>query len=100
MVSGRTNQRLKAWPWLGRRETWPLDTEKVLAVVNELRELQRQGFPIANSSDQLAAMVPYFADPAQSRIAVPSHSAHEPQQACSALTMLQVQANGDVVVCN
>lgn len=86
--------------WFTHSETWPSDTEKVVGIVKELRELKRKGLPIANSPAQLDAMIPYFVNPAQSRIAIQSHSAHEPRQVCSALTMLQLQANGDVVVCN
>jgi len=86
--------------WFAHSETWPSDTEKVVGIVKELRELKRQGLPIANSLAQLDAMIPYFVNPAESRVAIQSHSAHEPRQACSALTMLQFQANGDVVVCN
>jgi len=86
--------------WFTHSETWPADTEKVVVMVKELRELKRQGLPIANSPAQLDAMIPYFTDPARSRIAIQSHSAHEARQVCSALTMLQLQANGDVIVCN
>lgn len=85
--------------WFTHSETWPSDTEKVVRVVEELRELKRQGLPIANSMAQLDAMIPYFVDPARSRIAIQSHSAHEPRQLCSALTMLQFQADGDVIAC-
>lgn len=86
--------------WFTHSETWPSDTEKAVGIVKELQELKRQGLPIANSMAQLEAMIPYFVNPAQSRIAIQSHSAHEPRQICSALTMLQFQANGDVIVCN
>ncbi len=86
--------------WFTHSETWPSDTEKVVGVLAELQELKKQGSPIANSPAQLNAMVPYFINPVESRIAIQSHSAHEPQQLCTALTMLQFQANGDVVVCH
>jgi len=86
--------------WFAHGETWPSDTEKVVRVVKELRELKRQGLPIANSPTQLDAMIPYFVNPAESRVAIQSHSAHERRQVCSALTMLQFQANGEVVICN
>ncbi len=85
--------------WFMHSQNWPSDTERVIGVVKGLQELKRQGLPIVNSLPQLDAMIPYFANPAQSRIAIQSHSAHEPQQLCSALTMLQLQANGDVIVC-
>ena len=86
--------------WFTHSETWPSDTEKVVGIVRELRELKNQGFPIANSMAQIDAMIPYFVNPAQSRIAIQSHSAHELKQFCSALTMLQLEATGHVVVCN
>jgi len=86
--------------WFTHSDTWPSDTETVVGIVKNLRELKRQGLPIANSWAQLDAMIPYFVNPEESRIAVQSHSAHEARQVCSALTMLQLQANGDVIVCN
>jgi MoaA/NifB/PqqE/SkfB family radical SAM enzyme len=86
--------------WYTHSETWPADTGKIVGIVKQLRELKRQGLPIANSMAQLDAMIPYFVNPAQSRIAIQSHSAHERRQLCSALTMLQLQANGDVIACN
>jgi MoaA/NifB/PqqE/SkfB family radical SAM enzyme len=85
--------------WFERNPTWPADTDKALRVVAQLREMKNRGLPIANSFAQLNAMSPYFADPAGSRLAVQSHSAHESRLLCSALTMLQIQANGDVTVC-
>jgi MoaA/NifB/PqqE/SkfB family radical SAM enzyme len=86
--------------WFTHSETWPSDTEKAVEIVKELRKLKRQGLPIANSPAQLDSMIPYFVNPEQWRIAIQSHSAHEPRQLCSALTMLQLEANGDVIVCN
>jgi len=86
--------------WFTHSETWPKNTAKVVSVLMELRELKGLGFPIANSMAQIDAMIPYFVNPAQSRIAIQSHSAHELKQFCSALTMLQLEATGDVVVCN
>lgn len=85
--------------WFDQSETWPSDTGKAIRVVNELREMKMRGMPIANSLAQLEVMIPYFINPAASRIAVQSHSAHESRQFCSALTNLQFQANGDVTVC-
>jgi len=86
--------------WFTHSETWPANTAKVVSVVRELRELKSLGFPIANSMAQIDAMIPYFVNPAQWRIAIQSHSAHELKQFCSALTMLQLQATGEVIVCN
>src|SRR4029453_3839534 len=86
--------------WFTHSETWPADQEKAVGVVKQLVELKRHGLPIANSFAQLEVMIPYFINPAHSRIAVQSHSAHESRQFCSALTTLQFEANGDVVVCN
>lgn len=85
--------------WFEHSENWPRDTQKAVATVEKLIALKRQGLPIANSFAQLDVMIPYFRDPASLRIAVQSHAAHEPRLSCSALTMLQVQANGDVTIC-
>jgi len=61
--------------------------------------LKKQGLPIANTLHQLEVMIPYFINPETSRVAVQSHSAHEAQLLCSAMTTLQIQANGDVRPC-
>jgi MoaA/NifB/PqqE/SkfB family radical SAM enzyme len=86
--------------WFEHSDTWPKDTPKAIHTVERLRQLKLQGLPIANSFAQLEAMIPYFRDPASLRLATQSHSAHERQLLCSALTMLQVQSNGDVTICN
>ena len=85
--------------WFAHSETWPKDPSRAIAVVNELCDLKRRGFPIANSLNQLEVMIPYFSNPQQSRVAVQSHVAHEHRMLCSALTTLQIQANGDVRTC-
>lgn len=85
--------------WYTKSDTWPEDTAQAEAVVNELQRLKAEGLPIVNSDPQLEAMVKYFRDPSANRVAVQSHAAHEKQLLCSALTMLQIQANGDVTVC-
>ena len=85
--------------WYTYRETWPTDTERAVAVVRELVQLKSAGLPIVNSPAQLAAMIEYFRNPAANRVAVQSHAAHEKQLLCSAMTMLQLQANGDVTIC-
>lgn len=56
--------------WFEHSETWPGDTRKAIAAVKELCELKREGFPIVNTLEQLEVMIPYFADPKQSRVAV------------------------------
>ena len=75
------------------------ETAKAVATVEELIRQKHAGLPIANSFAQLEAMIPYFRNPDASRVAVQSHSAHEERAICNALTMLQLQANGDVTVC-
>jgi len=85
--------------WFEHSNTWPTDTEKAVAAVNQLIQLKRDGLPIANSYRQLGAMIPYFRDPEALRIATQSHSAHENKILCSALTMLQIEADGNVTVC-
>lgn len=85
--------------WFKHSDTWPNDAWKAVKVVRQLRALKKRGLPIANSLEQLRVMIPYFLDPAGSRVAVQSHVAHEPKLLCSATTMLQIQANGDVRIC-
>ncbi len=85
--------------WFEHSSTWPDDAEKAVAVVKQLTQLKRDGLPIANSYAQLDAMIPYFRNPGALRIATQSHSAHEEKTLCSALTMLQIEAGGDVTVC-
>jgi MoaA/NifB/PqqE/SkfB family radical SAM enzyme len=85
--------------WFQHRDTWPNDPERAISAVRELCELKQQGLPIANSLHQLELMIPYFLNPAGSRVAVQSHSAHEAQMLCAATTNLQIQANGDVRPC-
>lgn len=87
--------------WFEKSETWPKDANRAVAGVEELIKLKDRGFPIANSGGQLSAMIPYFRDPAKWRVATQSHSAHESVTPhCSALTMLQIQADGRVTICS
>jgi MoaA/NifB/PqqE/SkfB family radical SAM enzyme len=86
--------------WFSNSENWPRDPERVVEIVKDLQDLKSQAFPIVNSPAQLNAMISYFVNPGDSRLAVQSHSAHEKRLVCAALTMLQFQANGDIVICN
>jgi MoaA/NifB/PqqE/SkfB family radical SAM enzyme len=85
--------------WFLHSENWPKDTRKAIANVRELIRLKHNNYPIANSHAQLEAMIPYFENPAALRISTQTHSSHESKRSCNALTTLQVNANGDVVVC-
>ena len=85
--------------WFESSQTWPKDTELAAQKLGDLIRLKNDGFPIANSLNQLAAMIDYFREPARLRVATQSHNAHEGQNLCSALTMLQIQSNGDVTAC-
>ena len=85
--------------WWERTGNWPQDPARAVAAVEELIRLKREGLPIVNSVTQLEVMLPYFRNPDAMRLAVQSHTAHERKQVCSALGMLQLQANGDVTIC-
>jgi MoaA/NifB/PqqE/SkfB family radical SAM enzyme len=85
--------------WWEHTDNWPRDTDKVVSVVEQLIEMKRQGFRIANSYEQLKVMIPYFRSPDSLRVTTQAHDAHEHRLLCSALTMLQIQANGDVTTC-
>lgn len=86
--------------WFEHSDNWPNDADKAVASIQELIELKRTGLPIANSRTQLEVMIPYFRNPASWSVAVQHHSAHEQRLNCSAMGMLQLQANGDVRVCS
>jgi len=85
--------------WFEKSANWPRDIGKAVRAVEELIRLKREGLHIDNSYEQLRAMSAYFRDPAGLRIATESHMAHESRLLCSALTTLQIQANGDVKAC-
>ncbi len=85
--------------WWEHTENWPRDTEKAVRVVEQLIRMKRGGFPIANTYQQLQVMIPYFRNPDSFRVSTQSHQAHEHKATCSALTMMQIQANGDVTTC-
>jgi MoaA/NifB/PqqE/SkfB family radical SAM enzyme len=86
--------------WFERSATWPSDTARAVAAIEELIRLKQAGLPIANSLNQLNAMIPYFQDPATWRLATQAHSAHESVHLCSALTSLEIHADGGVSVCS
>lgn len=86
--------------WYLHSENWPKDIPRVIGNVRELIAIKKSGTShIANSVEQLEAMIPYFQNPDASRVAVQTHSAHEKRRSCNALTTLQLQSNGDVTVC-
>jgi MoaA/NifB/PqqE/SkfB family radical SAM enzyme len=85
--------------WFEKSNTWPKKSDRAVAAVEDLIRLKERGLPIANSMGQLKAMIPYFQDPAKWRLATQMHSAHERSLLCSALTTLQIQADGGVTTC-
>jgi len=85
--------------WFENSPTWPADTQRVVGIMEDLIRMKREGLPIANSYAQLETMIPYFKTPGSMRISVQAHSAHERRPVCNATTMVQVQSNGDVTVC-
>jgi MoaA/NifB/PqqE/SkfB family radical SAM enzyme len=85
--------------WFEHSDNFPRDPGKAIAAVERLIQMKREGFPIANSYAQLEVMIPYFRDPEKITVITRSHTAHERRALCAALTMLQIQANGDVKIC-
>lgn len=85
--------------WWEHSDNWPRDAEKAVRVVEQLIQMKRQGYAITNSIQQLEMMIPYFRNPEALRLTTTAQSAHERRIYCSALTGLQLQANGDVTVC-
>jgi len=85
--------------WFEHAPTWPRDSRRAIAVVDQLAELQRRGLPIRNDAGEFDAMRRYFADPRTCGAAVRAHAAHEGRALCASLGNLQIQPNGDVLTC-
>jgi MoaA/NifB/PqqE/SkfB family radical SAM enzyme len=85
--------------WFDHSENWPKDTAKAVAVVEKLIQLKKDGAHIDNSYAQLESMIPYFRNPDAMRVSMQSHIAHERKVLCAALTTMQLQANGDLTIC-
>jgi len=85
--------------WFQNSDNWPRNIQKVTEVLRELTDLKRQGLPITNSFESLNQMVHYFTDPEKLRVAVQAHVTPGRTSFCSAITNLQIQANGDVTLC-
>lgn len=85
--------------WYLKSANWPRDPQRAIRALEELIRLRESGYPIANKVDELRIMTEYFSDPARLQVRVREHTQGERRAACTALSMLQVQSNGDVVVC-
>src|SRR6266567_9404865 len=85
--------------WYKHSPTWPRDTARAQATVQELIRMKAEGYPIANSMAQLEVMLPYFENPAPLRVDVQAHAAPGQKPVCAAATTLEVRSNGDVRPC-
>jgi MoaA/NifB/PqqE/SkfB family radical SAM enzyme len=86
--------------WFLSSPTWPRDPKAVVRAVRELIRLKRAGLHIENSEEHFEAMIRYFLDPAGLHRLTQAHVAEQKRPRCAALTMLQVQGNGDVAICS
>ncbi|MFC2176365.1 radical SAM/SPASM domain-containing protein, partial [Bacteroidota bacterium] len=86
--------------WYLKSENWPRDSKQAVAAVDGLIRLKNEGCAIANSVASLEVIKDYFRDPAASMVATQAHTAHEKKPTCSSLSLVQVQANGDVKTCS
>jgi MoaA/NifB/PqqE/SkfB family radical SAM enzyme len=85
--------------WFLNSPTWPRDPAAAVRAVQELIRLKRTGLHIDNTEEHLETMVRYFLDPAGLQRLTQAHMAQQKRPLCAALTMLQLQSNGDVRVC-
>jgi MoaA/NifB/PqqE/SkfB family radical SAM enzyme len=85
--------------WFLTSPTWPRDPEAAVRAVEELIRLKRSGLHIENTEEHFEAMIRYFVDPGGLQLLTQSHVAQQKRPLCAALTMLQLQSNGDVTVC-
>jgi MoaA/NifB/PqqE/SkfB family radical SAM enzyme len=86
--------------WFLTSPTWPRDPATAVRAVQELIRLKRHGLHIANTEEQFEAMIRYYLDPAGLRRLTQAHVAHLKRPFCAALTMLQLQSNGEVTICS
>jgi len=85
--------------WFLTSPTWPRHPEAAVRAVQQLIQLKRDGLHIENTEEHFDAMIRYFLDPAGLRLLTQSHVAQQERPLCAALTMLQLQSNGDVTIC-
>jgi MoaA/NifB/PqqE/SkfB family radical SAM enzyme len=86
--------------WFAKSPTWPSDTGAAVRAIRELLQLKRDGLHIANTEEHFEAMIRYFQDPAGQQRLTQAHVAQQKRPLCAALTMLQLQSNGDVTICS
>jgi MoaA/NifB/PqqE/SkfB family radical SAM enzyme len=84
--------------WFEKTDNWP-DPEDAVAAVRNLIALKDEGLSIANSRQQLEQMIPYFRDPYGFEHQSEKLTAEGRRTGCAALSLFQLQANGDVTVC-
>lgn len=82
--------------WTSASANWPTDTNAAVAAIERLVESKRGGARIVNSERDLDRIAAYFRDPDRYRVRIQNHDF---SGRCSALGLLQVQANGDAMVC-
>jgi len=82
--------------WIAESANWPADAEAAVAAIERLAELKRSGARIVNSERDLDRIAAYFRDPDRYRVRIQNHDF---SGRCSAVGLMQVQANGDVMVC-
>ena len=86
--------------WFQSSDNWPRDPERAAVAVEDLMRLKKAGLHIANSDTELAVMAQYFREPVKLRVVTQGHLANRRRPLCAALTMLQLQSNGDVTICS
>jgi MoaA/NifB/PqqE/SkfB family radical SAM enzyme len=86
--------------WYLTSPTWPRDPAAAVQAVRQLIQLKRDGLHIDNSEEHFEAMIRYFLDPASLQRVTQAHIADQRRPLCAALTMLQLQSNGDVTICS
>jgi MoaA/NifB/PqqE/SkfB family radical SAM enzyme len=86
--------------WFLNSPTWPHDPAAAVRAVQELIRLKRSGLHIDNTEEQFEAIIRYFLDPASLQRVTQAHVAVQKKPLCVGLTMLQLQSNGDVTICN
>jgi MoaA/NifB/PqqE/SkfB family radical SAM enzyme len=86
--------------WYKKSALWICDIVILKEVIFQLQELKRQGYPIANSMDDLSMFIRYFEHPEKLMPAVQAHETRSPADSCrAAVTNFVISSNGDVRMC-
>jgi MoaA/NifB/PqqE/SkfB family radical SAM enzyme len=95
------SEQLKNPKWYEKSPLWITDLEKLSEVIQKLRELKTQGFPIINTIENLNMIEDYFYKPEGLAYRVHSHDYKRKNKQCrSWIGGLQIMPDGGMKMCH